>query len=137
MMNAKINFKNNNEAFAYAIYMMVGSYYNDCSCKNERIEDKYYLSYCEAGAKLQYQLEEQAERYAKKKIFDRYKKLDKEYLLENVSVEFKLYKSGIKVSFVGRNYKLCMLCKVKGQRFILKHVLKAKNELTDKLNEAA
>jgi len=105
----KTNFKNNSQALAYSVYMMVGSFFKSCKCRNEMVESNFFLSYCEAGTKLQYTLEERAEKYALKNIFEK----DVEFmeLCDNSDVitSFVPSGTGFIVRFVGNDFALNIL----------------------------
>ena len=55
-------------AFEYAIYMILGSYFPKTTCSNARLEEKMRLRYCEQKHNTQYQMEEICIRYVEKKI---------------------------------------------------------------------
>lgn len=119
----KMNFKNNSVALGYAAYMMIGSYFNKCICPNNLQESKFYVAYCEAGQKLQFKLEDNAERYALKKIFSKNHK-NKDSLVtllnlssvedlanENVSVTLKSNDEYSTVVFSNDSFTLKVHCK--------------------------
>ena len=126
MMNAKMNFKNNTLALAYATYMMVGSYYNRCTCNNPLKESQAYLAYCEAGTKLQYKLEEQAENYAKKVIFKAVPQLAQLMSHDTAEAFFKATPEGIQISFKSMDYTLAILCKYDHGMCFFKHAITTK-----------
>lgn len=117
MINNRPNFKNNSQAFVYATYMMVGSYFQKCVCANAMKEDKLYVAYCEAGNKLQYKLEEQAERYARKNLL--VNDFDTSIFNYEVEVYFREMPDGIDIVFYGGFFRLDIYCAVnEGQRII-------------------
>ena len=64
----KMNFTNNQTAFEYAMYMMLGSYFNKTNCKNYLLEKKMRLMYWEQREKNQIDMEKICIRYAEKEL---------------------------------------------------------------------
>lgn len=64
----KMNFTNNQTAFEYAMYMMLGSYFNKTSCKNHLLEKKMRLHYWEQKEKQQIELEKLCIRFVEKEL---------------------------------------------------------------------
>ena len=53
----KMNFTNNQTAFEYVMYMMLGSYFNKTNCKNYLLKKKMRLMYWEQKEKSQIEME--------------------------------------------------------------------------------
>lgn len=68
------------KADAYIIYMMMGSYFNSCTCDNTRFEKKLFLNYKDFSFNKQYSREE--------KIISKIENLGEEFLnsLEDLDV---------------------------------------------------
>lgn len=67
MMKMKnTNNTNNQIAFDYAIYMIVGSYFAKAKCNNPILEKRMRLHYCEQKLDNQYRMEESCIRYVEK-----------------------------------------------------------------------
>ena len=67
MMKMKnTNNTNNQIAFDYAIYMIVGSYFAKTKCNNPILEKRMRLHYCEQKLDNQYRMEESCIRYVEK-----------------------------------------------------------------------
>lgn len=134
----KTNFSNHSQALAYAVYMMVGSYFKSCRCANSLAEDKYYISYTEAGLKRQYEFETKAEDYVLKSVFAHHKefaniesftdtkltlKLEGEYLLEDVNTSFVRKDNHIDVVFTSKLFKFTISCAYKRGKCIFSYSL--------------
>lgn len=126
-MNYRMNFKNNTLSLGYATYMMVGSYFNECICASEFQESKFYIAYCESGAKLQYKIEEQAEIYALKHIFKNASFTPDDICDANVKVSFAYKGKGALITFTSRLFILKIYCKYQNNRCKFKHALKLKS----------
>lgn len=102
----KMNFTNNQIAFDYAIYMIVGSYFRKTTCKNDLQEKRMRLHYCEQKVNNQYRMEDICISYVEKKLM---KTLPKEIWDEEMAVKFITGKDGFtRVCFVGEKYNLYM-----------------------------
>lgn len=107
----KMNFTNNQIAFDYAIYMIVGSYFRKTTCKNDLQEKRMRLHYCEQKVNNQYRMEDICISYVEKKLM---KTLPKEIWDEEMEVHFIFEKSGsVRILFVGKNYSLLIWGKYK------------------------
>lgn len=82
----KMNFTNNQKAFEYAMYMMLGSYFNKAFCKNTLLEKKMYVQYLEQKEKKQIELEDVCLRFIEKELIPQ---LPKELWEHEVEVRFR------------------------------------------------
>lgn len=82
----KMTFTNNQTAFEYAMYMMLGSYFNKTSCKNPLQEKKMRVQYMEQKEKSQIDLENICIRFVEKELLPR---LPKEFWEHDVEVRFR------------------------------------------------
>lgn len=81
----KMNFTNNQTAFEYAMYMMLGSYFNKTSCKNFLLEKKMRLLYWEQREKNQIELEKICIRFVEKELMPQ---LPEDIWQQDVEVKF-------------------------------------------------
>ena len=111
----KMNFTSNQTAFEYAVYMMVGSYFDKTVCKNKMLEKKMYVQYLEQKEKSQIQMERISIRFVEKELKRR---LPKE--LWNQQVEVKFGRTNIEgvrdIQFHGSNYILRVSGIYRGKR---------------------
>ncbi len=68
----KQNGSNKQLAAGYVVYMMGGSYFQSCVCKNTFEEKRMYLNYAELSAPKQIEMED--------KVIAQFEKLDKTFL---------------------------------------------------------
>lgn len=130
MMYVKTNFKNNLQALSYAVYMMVGSYFKKSTCKNAIAESKYYISYCEAGEKLQLTMEEKAEKYLINNVFASIPNLVDYCASKDAEVTFKNVPKGLVVSFICNDFKLSIMCDYKKGKCNFKHYIRTSKKLS-------
>ncbi len=81
--------KNNKQSAAsYVVYMIVGSYFKDCICKNVFEEKRMYLNYAELSAPKQIEMED--------KMICQMEKLDKSFLkaIEDMKCKVSFIKQG-------------------------------------------
>lgn len=98
----KLNDKQN--ALAYVIYMIVGSYFTKTKCISRYMERKLYLYYKEIGVNTQYIIEENCIKFAEKVLR---KKLPVEIWEEEVKVQFPtVLDENQYVRFVGNSWTL-------------------------------
>ena len=64
----KMNFTDNQVAFDYAVYMIVGSYFSKAKCTNPLLERGMRLQYCEQKLNDQYHMEDICIRYVEKEL---------------------------------------------------------------------
>lgn len=69
------------KADAYIIYMMLGSYFNDCKCDNTILEKRLFLNYKDLSLNKQYAREE--------KILAKIDKLDEDFLDQFADIDAK------------------------------------------------
>jgi len=82
----KMNFTNNQAAFEYAMYMMLGSYFRKASCKNKLMEKKLYVQYLEQKEKKQIELEDICLRFIHKELLSH---LPETFWERDVEVRFR------------------------------------------------
>ncbi|MBO5372414.1 MAG: hypothetical protein J6A75_06815 [Lachnospiraceae bacterium] len=116
----KMNFTNDQVAFEYALYMMVGSRFQRTTCKNHLLERKMRLQYMEQKANNQYQMEDICLAYMKKHLLPH---LPKEFWQEKMSVHFHVSsKQGMtEIYFYNRKYLLCLKGKYAGKNSWMYH----------------
>lgn len=85
-MKQKMSFTDNQTAFEYAIYMMIGSYFAKASCRNLLQEKNRLLQYHEQRRDNQYLMEDICIKYAEKFL--------------RPSVTSRLWKEEVQVRFV-------------------------------------
>lgn len=64
----KMKFTDNQTAFDYATYMIVGSYFKKTTCTNSILEKRMRLQYCEQKLDNQYRMEEQCIRFVEQEL---------------------------------------------------------------------
>ena len=119
----KMHFADKQTAFEYAMYMMLGSYFNKANCKNYLLEKKMYFHYLLQKDKEQIELEDICLRWIEKELVP--------YLLEEVwnqNVEVRFFPTkdpGVRdIQFHGENYSLRVKGIYRGKRnTIMKHQL--------------
>lgn len=81
----KMQFTDDQVAFDYAIYMMVGSYFDKTECTNTLQEKKMRLQYCEQKLENQYRMEELCIDYVERELAP---KLPENFWRQQVQVHF-------------------------------------------------
>lgn len=81
----KMSFTNNETALGYAIYMIVGSYFNSAKAVNRTIEKKMYVQYHEQKLNDQYKMEEACEKYVIRNLIPA---MPAEFWKQDVDVRF-------------------------------------------------
>ena len=81
----KMNFTNNQTAFEYAMYMMLGSYFNKTTCRNYLLEKKMRFLYWEQKEKKQIEMEKTCIRFVEKELIPQ---LPESIWKQNVAVSF-------------------------------------------------
>ena len=101
----KMNFTNDQTAFEYVIYMMLGSYFKKAVCKNKLLEKKLFVQYLEQKEKKQLQMEDICIRYVEKKLMPNF---PEKFWEQEVEVKFcPTDINGVKeVQFHGKDYIL-------------------------------
>lgn len=109
---------NNNKSIAYAIYMMMGSYFKKAVCKSEILRKNLLLVYAETKRDNQIRLEERCENYIENFIVPN---VPDEIFQDMVEVYFVNNKetNTLEVIFVGFDWKITMWgdSSAKGVRF--------------------
>ena len=119
-MNTTTN-KNNQNAFNYAMYMMLGSYFKQMSAASDYYIKKMYLYYIELGKEKQYRLEDIVIDFAEKVLQC---ELPEEIWREQVKIFFREENDCICVAFVGDRYTLIVESNYRGKRTKLKYKVK-------------
>lgn len=101
----KMNFTDNQTAFEYALYMMLGSYFDKAVCKNRLLEKKMYVQYLEQREKSQLQMENICIRFVEKKLFQ---ELPEELWKQQVEVQIvSSDREGVReIQFLGPKFSL-------------------------------
>ncbi len=101
----KMNFTNNQTAFEYVIYMMLGSYFNKTNCKNYLLEKKMRLMYWEQKEKRQIEMERICIRFVENELLP---ELPKYIWSQNVEVKFSptKFKGYQDIEFRGEDFLL-------------------------------
>lgn len=101
----KMNFTDNQTAFEYALYMMLGSYFDKAVCKNQLLEKKMYVQYLEQREKNQIQMENICIRFVEKKLFSL---LPEELWKQQVEVQIvpSDFKGVREIQFLGPEFTL-------------------------------
>lgn len=116
--NNKKNMKEANQlAFQYALYMMLGSYFNSAKAKSPFWEDKLYLYYCETGKEKQYQFEDLVLRFVESKMKAT---LPQDVWDEDVKVYTFTHQETTYMVFEGARYKVYVQCKLSKKRTRMK-----------------
>lgn len=105
MYDVKIN--NTNDAIAYVIYMIVGSYFKKTVCKSTMKEKQLKVVYGETKRDTQIKLEERCIKYVESKLLS----IAPEEIFDDMAeVHFKLNKEAnrIDVIFTGFDWRLTM-----------------------------
>lgn len=99
-MKQKMNFTNNQTAFEYAIYMMVGSYFDKAVCTSNLQEKNMYLQYKEQKRESQYLMEDICLDYLEKNLINL---VPSDFWNEKVGVRFVQHKEDAhrEVQFLG------------------------------------
>lgn len=105
-------------AVGYVVYMMGGSYFKTCTCKNKIEEKHLFLHYSEMPKQKQMDLET--------KILRMMDKLDKEFLMkiENLrcEVHFKHNEEGYQIEFKTGGFE-SLLCNIQEDGEVLFEIL--------------
>ena len=111
----KMNFTDNQTAFEYSMYMMLGSYFNKATCSNAFLEKGMRVRYQEQKEKKQYEYEDLCIEFVEKKLLPR---LPKKLWKQDVQVSFRpLNKAGLhQLLFTSKDYLLCITPIYKGKR---------------------
>lgn len=101
----KMNFTNNQTAFEYVIYMMLGSYFNKTNCKNYLLEKKMRLMYWEQKEKSQIEMERICIRFVENELLP---ELPKYIWSQYVEVKFSptKFKGYQDIEFRGEDFLL-------------------------------
>lgn len=105
MYDVKIN--NANDAVAYSIYMIMGSYFKKTVCKSTMKERQLKVVYCETKRDTQIKIEERCINYIENKVLG---VVPEEIFEDMVEAHFVLNKQEkrLDVVFIGFNWKLTM-----------------------------
>lgn len=110
----KMQFTDDQVAFDYVIYMMVGSYFDKTECMNTLQEKKMRLQYCEQKQANQYRMEELCIDYVEKELLPA---LPESFWHRQVQVYFVAGhgtgRHGIR--FVSPEYTLCISGEYRGR----------------------
>lgn len=125
----KMSFTNNQTAFEYAMYMMLGSYFNKTSCKNRLLEKKMRLLYWEQREKNQIQLEKLCIRFIEKELIPQ---LPEDIWNHDVEVKFcpTQYKGYQDIQFHSPEYILRVRAIYRGKDTVIQHQLWHKEATT-------
>ena len=101
----KMNFTDNQTAFEYAMYMMMGSYFDKAICKNRLLERKMHVQYIEQKEKNQIQMEDICIRFIEQKLLSQ---LPEELWEQQVEVQIvpTELKGVREIRFLGPEYTL-------------------------------
>lgn len=101
-MKVKMNLTNNQVAFEYAIYMMVGSYFKKAVCKNKMLEKSMRIQFLEQKEKKQYEMEDRCIRFIEKKMLP---SIPDKFWNEEKEVHFKASEDGkiTHILFIGKS----------------------------------
>ena len=101
----RMNFTNNQVAFEYALYMMLGSYFDKAVCKNKLLEKKMYVQYLEQKERNQILMEDICIKYVEKKLIPDF---PKKFWEQEVEVKFApTHIEGLQeIQFHGKDYIL-------------------------------
>ena len=99
----KMNFTDNQTAFEYAMYMMLGSCYSKAVCKNKLMEKKMYVQFLEQKERNQIQMEDICIEYIENELKPQ---LPKEFWNQQVEVRFaSTNRDGVRdIQFHGPEY---------------------------------
>lgn len=111
----KINFTDNQTAFEYAMYMMLGSYFNKETCKNYLLEKKMHTRYLEQKERSQIEMEKLCIQFVEKELFS---SLPKDIWEQDVEVKFAPTKwNGVHdIQFRSSNYILRIMSVYRGSK---------------------
>ena len=135
----KMNFTDNQTAFDYAIYMIVGSYFKKTSCASSLQERSMRLQYCEQKQEIQYRMEDVCISYVEQELLP---KLPETFWNREMQVHF-VRGCGGGISEIRFSSDTCILRirgLYKGKHSELFHTVLAKNRRgknTSSLNQAA
>ena len=111
---------NNQNAFNYAVYMMLGSYFKQMEAVSECYVQKLYLYYVENKRERQYSFEDIAIRFVERVL---QKQLPEEIWQERVLVSFFARDGRNYVAFQGARYTLVVQNDYRGARTKLQYQL--------------
>lgn len=120
MMNTTKNNKNQ-KAFNYAMYMMLGSYFDKMTDASVFAVRTMYLYYVEQKAEKQYLLEDIVIRYAENVLLHT---LPKDVWKESVKISFLEEGADEIVVFAGDNYTLYVVSNYRGKNTKLRYYLR-------------
>ena len=117
----KMNFTNNQTAFAYAIYMMVGSYFKKAACTSSILENNMRLQYVEQRLDNQYRMEDMCIRYAEHQLLS---STPANLWEEEVKVKVvKRSEDEMELRFMGSHYILVVTGTYRGKQSRIFHKL--------------
>ena len=104
-MMKKLHTANNQMAFSYALYMMLGSYFRKTVCTSSIMEQKMHLWYAEVQKDTQLNMEKQCISYIEKKLIP---VMPKAFWNEKMEVHLSMdeRRERIELRFEGAEYML-------------------------------
>ena len=117
-MMIKTNLKDRKRAMAFAIYEMVGSYYQRPMRLSRREEGKYYIPFLEENPKTQCYLEDQVLRFCDRTLTGQ---LPEILWQEETRVSVAQVGPDYQVRFQGPHYLLCVEDGEEGQTYQVYH----------------
>ena len=132
----KMQLTDNQTAFEYAIYMIVGSYFNKTSCKNVLQERKMRLQYCEQKLDKQYKMEDMCIAYVEQELRN---KIPSRVWDEKVMTRLIVNKERgmTEIRFISHEYILCISGIYRGKNSEFNYKLYRKVEKQSKNKKAA
>ena len=135
----KMNFTDNQTAFEYAIYMIVGSYFKKAGCASSLQERSMRLQYCEQKQESQYRMEDVCISYVEQELLP---KLPETFWNREMQVHFVRGCGGgiSEIRFSSDNCILRIRGLYKGKHTELFHTVLVKNRKcknTSSLKQAA
>lgn len=121
-MKTKVNLTNNQTAFEYAIYMMVGSYFKKTVCNNSLQEQKMRVQYMEQKIQNQYSLEDCCIRFVHKNLLH---KCPKNLWNQEMQVHFipNATTGKTEIRFTNEEYVLRLVGTYAGKKSVIHHEL--------------
>lgn len=107
-----------NNSIAYAIYMIMGSYFKKAVCKSSLKEQQLKVIYAEQKRENQFKIEERCENYIENRIVP---EVPSEIFEDMVEVKMKSLNNKVIVTFIGFDWQLSLSGENTGKGYMLEH----------------
>ena len=120
MVKMKLNIVDKQAAFEYALYMMLGSYFEKMACCSPMYEKKLHMQYLQQKEENQLQMEDFCIRFVEKELMPQ---LPEDFWRQQVEVRFlpTNVKGMREIQFIGADYALRVSGIFRGKRYTSMH----------------